>query len=187
MPYNPYGGNWVHLGSTVLTTNTTASEVLEFPPFDILKVFYRITGYGGNAIASFRFGPNASGVIDAGANYWYRHISLAAGAPGTTITNTQAVSQTFVSVAALAVAQGRVGEMVVSNYAGTNVSKMVRFSNQTQSAATPSAATAGVAEFGGGEWINTANRITMIQMVDNPTTTNINAGTGFSVFGMNLS
>lgn len=185
MPFNPYNGNWVHLGSTVFATTTTASEVVEFPPFDILKVFYRITGYGGAAIASFRFGPNASGVIDAGANYWYRHASIAAGVA--TVTNTQAISQTFVSVAAIAVAQGRVGEMIVSNYAGANVSKVVRFSNQTQSAATPSAATAGVVEFGGGEWINTANRITMIQMVDNPTTTNINAGTGFSVFGMNLS
>ena len=170
----PFGGGWTNLGGTILTGAAATTGVVEFTPMDLLHVSYMVTGYGGADIASLRF--NA----DSGANYWDRHTSIAAA--GTVMTNVQNASTTLIRLAAANATVQRSGLVQIMNVSGTG--KVAMICNQTGSGA---AATIPVVEsVGGGEWVNTTQQIRSIEM-RTAGGQNLNAGSGFVIFGCNLS
>ncbi len=166
-------GNWVDLGGLELTGNAVTTGVLTIPAYDILRVSVRVTGYSGSDITSLRF--NA----DAGANYWSRYISSAAG--GVTLVNTASVSQALARLFALGTTLQRSAIVLITNNAAT--SKVGIVSGQTSTGA---AGTSGVLEFGGFEWVNTSAQITSIEMRTAGGSVTMPAGTGFAVEGRQL-
>lgn len=161
------------LGSKVLGSAAATTGALTVAAKDVIVIYIRITGYaGGGDIAALRF--NA----DSGANYWDRHITWAAG--GTTATNTQTASTTLVRLARAAATTGRMIEVTISNL--SSVSKSITIYTQT---GTGAAATVGVIDTGGGEWVNTSAQITSIELLT-AAGGNMNANSGFAVFGKNL-
>ena len=168
------------LGKTVLTVAAATTSIITIPARDMLLIQYRVTGYSGADIAAFRFGGTA-GSVDTAANYWDRHLTSARGA--TTFTNTQTASSTMLRVAASTSTRQRTGLVTVTNLQG--VSKLCGYLTGALTS-TGAAATVGGLDIGGGEWINTTQQIVSVQMLD-AGANNLNIGTGFAVFGMNLS
>jgi hypothetical protein len=153
------------------TGNAVSSGVLTIEPRKILRCAVNIGGYSGGDIASLRFNG------DSGSNYWDRHITWAAG--GTTAVNTQNISTQLVRLAGNAVTQGRVVQVVIMNVA--SITKPVGISHlQTL---TGSAATAGVLDIGGGEWVNTSAQITSIEMRTAGGSITMPAGTRIDIYG----
>jgi len=167
--------NWLdmeRLGSVRMASAAASSAVLTIPAREQLYLIINITGYGGGDIASLRFNG------DSGTNYWSRHITWAAA--GTTAVNNENVSQALLRIAGNSVTTGRIMSCSIMNVA--TVSKAVGISHlQTGTAA---AATAGVLDVGGGEWVNTSAQITSVQLVTAGGQTML-AGTSFTVFGCN--
>ena len=166
------------LGKTVLAAAAATTAIVTIPARDMLLIQYRVTGYSGADIASFRFGGTA-GAVDTAANYWNRSVTSVAG--GVVLVNNQNVSATLIRVAGLTSTLQRTGCMTVNNLA--TVSKVCKIETQTSTGA---AGTAGGMDWGGGEWVNTTQQIVSVQMLD-AGANNLNAGSGFAVFGMNLS
>lgn len=165
-------GNWVDLGGLELSGSAVTTGVLTIPAYDLLRLSVRVTGYSGSDIASLRF--NA----DAGANYWSRYVSAAAG--GVTWTNTASVSQALARLFALGTTLQRSAIVLITN--NTTTSKVGAVQGQTSSGA---AGTTPVIECGGFEWVNTAAQITSIEMRTAGGSITMPAGTGFSVEGRN--
>lgn len=188
MPFLPFGGNYTHLGSTQLAVNASvagsASEVISFPAYDILVVNYIIKGYvttGG--FPGFRFNG------DSGTTkYWTRNMTSASGV-GTFATSQGAstVATAVVAGSGTANLNPQIGQAVISNYPAST--KIVKFNHQQASA---SSATVANIDLGGGEWVETVNSIWSIQMLSFASQTSgtptglMLAGSGFSVYGINL-
>ena len=171
----PFGDGWVSLGATVLAGAAGTTAVVEFTPMDMLMVHYLVTGYGGAGdIASLRFNG------DSGANYWDRHLHSVAG--GATFANVVNVSTTLIRLAAVASTLQRSGIVQISNFRTT--SKVCAIVNQTSTGAPGTSAS--LEAVGGGEWVNTAQQIRSITMIT-AAGANLNAGSGFAIFGCNLS
>lgn len=164
--------NFVHLGSTAITVAVGDTESIPIPSnFQILTVFYRITGYQANGIAGLQFNN------DTGLNYWTRW-NIAGG--GTTFTTSQTAGTIQVSLGGAAVQNGRSGWATIFNIEG--VPKIVKVNGQT---ATTNAATAGAPETGSGQWTTTNNElISSITMHSSGGA--LNVGTGFAIFGSNI-
>ena len=174
MPFIPPPGLEV-LGSIRLGSSAVSTGVLTIPAREYLFLIINIAGYSGGDIASLRFNG------DSGANYWDRHITYAAGT--TTATNVQNLSTTLIRLAGNNTTQGRVVTASIMNL--SNVTKAVGISHlQTLTGA---AGTGGVLNIGGGEWANTSAQITSIEMRTAGGSITMPAGTGFKVFGANLS
>ncbi|GEM_PF-3853222 len=166
-------GAWVDLGGLVLGSAAVTTGVLTIPAYDLLRVSVRVTGYSGSDIASLRF--NA----DAGANYWSRYLSAAAGVA--TLTNNVNVSQTLARLFAVGITLQRSGVFLITNRAAT--SKVGCSMGQDGSGA---AGTSAGLSFGGFEWVNTAAQITSIEMRTAGGSITLSAGSGFAVEGRNL-
>lgn len=168
--------NWLDmekLGSIRLSASAVTTGVLTIPAREQLYLLINIAGYSGGDIASLRFNG------DTGANYWSRHITSAAA--GVTLVNNESVSQTLLRLAGNTSTQGRSVSCSILNLA--TVSKAVGISHiQTNTGA---AGTAGLLNFGGGEWVNTSAQITSIEMRTAGGSITMPAGTGFTVFGCN--
>lgn len=161
------------LGSTRLTASAQATAVVTIPAREQLYILINIAGYSGGDIASLRFNG------DTGTNYWSRHITFASGAA--TGVDNPTPSATLLRLAGNAVTQGRSVSCSIMNLA--TVSKAVGISHiQTNTGA---AATVGVLNIGGGEWVNTTAQITTIQMLTAGGSITMPAGTGFTVYGSN--
>jgi hypothetical protein len=156
------------LGSAAATLQPTPTT---FGARDQLLICLRVPSYGSADIASLRF--NA----DAGANYWSRYLSAAAGV--TSLTNSVNVSQTLARLFATTTTLGRVAWIVISNRAAT--SKVGRVLGQTS---TNAAGTSGTLEFGGFEWVNTVAQITQVELRTASGNT-MGAGTAIAVLGLN--
>jgi hypothetical protein len=168
------------LGKTVLGAAAASTAIVTIPPRDMLLIQFRVTGYAGADIATFKFGGTA-GAVDSGTSYWSRHVS--ALTPGSvTFTELSSASQTVgIRVAQNTSTLQRAGCLWVNNLA--TVSKICRIETATSTGAV---ATAGALNIGAGEWVNTTQQIISVQMAD-AGGQNLNVGTGFAVFGMNLS
>jgi len=171
----PFGDGWQMVAQGTSGGAATIGPIALDGNWDMLAIFYIVTGYGGGGdIAAFRFNN------DSGANYWDRHVSCVTA--GVTLTNVQTASSTMIRVGAAATQQGRSGIMQISNPRAT--AKIVSIFNQTGSGA---AATVPVVELvSGGEWINTTsqiNRVTMLTAAGGA----LNTGSGFAVFGCNIA
>lgn len=163
------------LGSKFLGSAAVTTGALTIPARDFLFLMPRVMGYsGGGDIASLRF--NA----DSGANYWSRYLSSAAGA--TTFSNNVNVSQALARMFATTTTLQRSALIGIINNAAT--SKVGNVSAQTSTGA---AATSGIIETGGFEWINTTAQITSIEMLTSGGAVTMAAGSGFAVWGRNIS
>lgn len=159
------------LGSTVLPSSASTTGALTIAARTRLLILIFISGYGGGGgdIASLRF--NA----DSGNNYWDRHLTVAAG--GTTLTNTENASTSKIRLAHSATNSGRIVTVNIMNIA--NKSKPITISTQTLTAA---AGTIGLLDMGSGEWVNTSDQITSIEMLSAGANT-LSSGSGFAVYG----
>jgi len=157
-------------GSAAVTTGALTIEAR-----DMLFVQVRVLGYsGGGDIASFRFNG------DTGTNYWSRSISAASG--GTTLTNAANASATLARLHPTSTTLQRSSTHAITNNAST--SKVGTISAQTGSGA---AATTPVIEWGGFEWVNTSAQITSIELRTAGGSVTMPVGTGFAVWGINLT
>jgi hypothetical protein len=161
-----------YLGSIRLNGSAATTGVLAIPARERLTIHCNIAGYSGGDIASLRFNG------DAGANYWDRHISYAAG--GVTPVNAQNVSTTLIRLAAATATVHRMAVVDVINIA--SLSKVCSMTVQT---ATQSAANAGILDIGSGEWVNTSAQITSVEMRTAGGSITMPAGTSITVFGVN--
>jgi len=166
----PIPPDWDYLGGLRLAGAAVTTGVLSIRPRDELLVIVSVAGYSGGDIASLRFNG------DAGANYWSRYISAAAGA--TTLVNNQNVSQTLARLFALTTTLQRSALVKISNPATRSKTGVVL--GQTSTGA---AATAGGIEFGGFEWVNTTARINSVELRTAGGSITLNAGSGFQVYG----
>lgn len=162
------------LGSVKLSGSAVTTGALTIPARDLLLIQVYVAGYsGGGDIASFRFNG------DTGSNYWSRYVSYAAG--GTTATNNQNVSQTLARIFAQSTTLKRSALVSLTNAAATAKTGVVL--GQTS---TDAAGTAGIAEFGAFEWVNTSAQITSVEMRTAGGSVTMPANTGFIVYGCNL-
>jgi hypothetical protein len=148
--------------------------VMEFPSMDLLHVSFVVAGYAPADIAAFRFNNDAS------ARYWDRYVYFPAGSSSAvTVENP---NSTLIRVAATAVDDPRSGWGHIMNFRTT--SKVFTIANQT---GTVDASLVGPTQcVGGGEWMDLDEQINSIQMLT-AGGGNLLAGSGFNVFGCNLS
>jgi hypothetical protein len=162
------------LGGLILASAAVTTGVLTIPARNQLIVVVTVTGYSGADIASLRF--NA----DAGANYWSRYNGSTAAA-GTTFVNNTNVSQTLARMFGATQTTSRSALVKINNQLAVSKAGCV-----SALSGSGTAATAGALEFGGFEWVNTTAQITTIEMRTAGGTLTLNAGSGFTVYGMNL-
>jgi hypothetical protein len=169
------------LGSAVLTSagHETSVVTLSFGGVpatrDCLFIFVRVASYGGSPdptgdIASLRFNG------DSAANYWSRHLWFDAG----TWNDVATASTTLMRMAETNSRLSRNVIVKVNNLATRG--KTCNIKNQT---GTANAATVGVINIAGGEWVNLTDQITSVQLI-NAGSNNMGTGSGFAVFGINL-
>lgn len=168
---NPVG--YEFLGGYEFASSLQTSPAIAVAPRDLLLIQVRVTGYSGGDIASLRFNG------DSGANYWSRHVSIAAG--GVTMTNAQTASATLARLHPNTTTQQRSSIHAVTNF--LSKSKVGTVHAQTSSGA---AGTIPELEFGGFEWVNTTAQITSVTLLTAGGSITMPAGTGFAVFGRNI-
>lgn len=166
---------WEFLGATQTASALVSTGAITIPARHLLLVAYRITSMSTSDVPALRF--NA----DSGANYWDRIITSIAG--GVVLVNNQNVSQAFMRVGAPAGTPGSSGLVFISNLATS--SKVATIMNNAATGAAGTAGSLGVA--GGGEWVNTVNQITSVELRKALGTGTMGANTGFAVFGRNVS
>lgn len=160
------------LGSTRLAAQATTTSSVTIEAMEQLVLLINIAGYSANDIAALQFNG------DTANNYWDRHLVSAAGA--TTFSNKTNTSGPRIQLADANSTLSRASIVNIQNRA--NLTKSVKIKIQT---ATNATGTAGITDVGGGgEWVNTTNSITSIQLV---TTNGKNflSGTSFTVWGYN--
>lgn len=162
---------WDFLGSTFTNASATSTSVLSFSAREQLEFKIIIAGYGGSDVAALRF--NA----DSGANYWTRWMDSTTGL--TSWATNQKVSQTFFLVAAVSSTVEREVTIDCSNH--TSFNKLCTGVELTD---TGSAATAGTADLGWGEYFTVASQINSVQVITSGGQT-LNASTSIEVFGKN--
>jgi hypothetical protein len=158
------------LGSTKLASGALTTNTVSFGAYDILVVHFTVAGYAGSDIAGFRFNG------DTGSNYLEKISNAASASTAWTVTNPTA--GTRMQVSATAVTAGRVGTMVIQNITANRKECWI------QTATDPGSAAAPIADSIFGLWSNTTAQITSMVMIT--PTSNMNAGTGFAVWGINL-
>lgn len=141
-------------------------------PRDYLKLLINVGSYGGGGdIASLQFN------LDTGNNYWWRHMTAAAGAA--VWANTQGTTTNLIQLADAAVNQGRTIEVDIINKPTKSKSCTIR--TQTLTGAV---GTAGIISLGGGEWVNTTVQITSITLTD---VSLVGFTASMAIFGKNFS
>lgn len=161
-------------GLDFLGFGTTAAGTVTVPiqARDYLKFLVRVNSYGPPGdIVSLQFNG------DSGANYWWRHMTAAAG--GAVWANTQGVSASLIQLADATTQLGRTIEVDVINNAVKSKSCNIR--TQTLTGA---AGTAGIVSLGGGEWVNTSVQITSVTMIDVGA---VGFSANIAIFGKNFS
>lgn len=163
-----------YLGGGRFPSTALTSGIISIAPRDLLIIPYTITGYGGSDIASFRFNG------DSGNNYQTSFVSATAAAPPVP-SNVFTGTTNFLRLAGVALTTAREGLCIISNILAANkVAKLAVFDIGA------AVGTQSVHELGGGGgWFNTTQQITSIEMLCAGGAT-LTAGTGFSVFGVNL-
>ncbi|HTF79894.1 MAG TPA: hypothetical protein VK620_37230 [Bradyrhizobium sp.] len=163
------------LGSTFLASAAHETAVVTIAPRVQLWIAVHVASYGGSPdptgdIASLRFNG------DSGANYWSDHAQFIAGA----WTDFPLASTNLIRMAGTNSRLSRNVWCQVNNLG--NRGKTVNLKNQT---GTGDPTVVGVINLGGGEWVNTTDQITSVQLV-NQGSNNMGTNSGFIVFGKNL-
>jgi hypothetical protein len=170
---------WQVIGYTVLANAASNTATITIPAFDLLRITIRVTGYGGNDIASLQFG-GVAGAVDTNTNY---NTLNATGTNGSNKWDNYANNTTngFLRIAQNTITNGRVSTVTVTNNATTR--KICKISTTSDSGAV---GTAMLLNDGNGLWSNTTQQIVAVRLIT-AGGNNLNAGTGFVVEGINLS
>ena len=170
------------LGRVQLTAQAAGTAIVTIPARDMLVIQACVTGYqSGGGIFGLRFGTAEGAVLAATTNYWHRNHPTAITAVATWGTAVQVPSATMILLANANISLGRTSLFSIMNQNRTAHPCQWETVNETGSAAT-----IGVKNVGQGEFISpAAGQIRSVQMVVSGG--NLNAGSGFSVFGTNLS
>ena len=165
---------WQFLGSTKLASAASTTASVSIAACDMLIIEYMVTGYSGNGVASFRFNGDAAGT----SLYMWRFLHSLAG--GVAWVNTaSAAAAGLIQVGPIAIVTERVGRLRINNFAG--VSHAMTIDGQSSATALSSPTLA----IGEGEYSPAGGtQITSVVMVS--TANNLNAGSGFAVYGINL-
>jgi hypothetical protein len=158
----------LRLGAVRFTASAQSSAILTIPPYEILTVYFNITGYSGSAIASLRFNNDSTAS---------RYSSSYSPLTSTTKTNTLG---TFAGakLGQNAVTVERSGQIIIYNYLDTT--HIWICTSTTQASAT----SAPVTSVGSGNYVSSsAAQITQIQMITDTSGITMPAGTGFVVYG----
>ena len=169
------------LGYTQLSVAATTTSIITIPARDVIRITAMVTGYGGNDIASLRFGGTA-GAVDSGNNYATAFGEWSSGQNGNQSTLTENNTTSLLRLAASAVTTGR--HVVVSLNNRTASRKIALIMQSTEFGAantTPRRET-----LGNGIWANTTQQIISVQLLTAGGNT-LTAGSGFIVEGANLS
>lgn len=156
-----------------------ASDIVSWQgSWDNIFVLGAIPNYQGADAASFRFGlvPGNPGVVDAGANYWWRSIFCAAG--GAVLTDNANTNATLVQMGEKT-AQARVFAFHMTNISNRN--KVLKAWNAIGTTDQTAVADAMVSLE--GMWANKLGPAQCMQMVT--LSKNMGAGAQFSVWGIN--
>jgi hypothetical protein len=157
------------LGSTRFSGSSQTSSVVTIPSgWEVLNIYFNVTGYSGSGIASLRFNG------DSTASHYSSSYFI-----GTSTTKTNSLA-TFAGakLGQNAVTVERNGQIVIYNLNDTNHLWVCTSTTQA------SASTAPVTSCGSGNWVSTsATYITSIQMVVDTSGITMPAGTGFVVYG----
>jgi hypothetical protein len=193
MPYTPpattggsLAGDMVPLGGTTLGTAAASTAVVSWAAADYkwLKIYGCVSGYAsGGGIFSLQFGV-AGGAIDTGARYqWAVHpdTTAAGTAWGTSVLSSTTTAPSMIQLANAAITTGRTMEFMVMNRSGSTLHTC-----QWVCTNEPTSATAhSLTMTGRGAYISaTAGQITSVQMLTNSGGGNLNAGSGFRVYGI---
>lgn len=163
------------LGAAALTTSTVS-----FGNYDILQIVCAITGYAGNDIARLRFNG-----ITTVANYTQRfgYFSTAAAATLATQADNGATNGAIL-LGQSAVTTARIAVVTINNHVQSTAKPMT--------VTTVTASSSGTTElnpvvlYSAGQFIAAAATTQITSVVMLTPTSNMNIGTGFVVFGMNL-
>jgi len=172
---------WDYLGGTFLAASAHETDVvtLTYPPGSgiaatrkKLEIHVMVTAYGGSPdvtgdIASLRFNG------DSGANYWSHHATFLSGA----WTDFPVADASLIRLGPTNSRLSRNVVLTVNNLATR--SKTLTLKNTT---GTNNASLVGEINSGGGEWVNTTDQISTVQLV-NASSNNIITGSGFFVLG----
>lgn len=173
------------LGSTELAAAAASTAVVgPFAPYKWLYIPACVSGYqSGGGIFSLQFGISG-GAIDTGARYRWNvrpKSTSTTGAWGTPVVSSTTTAASMIQLANAAITTGRVAHIWVMNRSGsTNHTVQWTCTNEATSA------TAHPLQMDGdGSYISaTAGQITSVQMLTNSGGGNLNAGTGFAVYGI---
>jgi len=160
------------LGSTSMTAAGTQTSNLAIAAREILLLIAHILSLPINADISLRFNADTS------ANYWGRLLTVTSGA---TWTNNQQVNQTALPILidSLSYFDYSILAVILNRADKTKVVCSRAF----QGGSGNDNPTSTRLFFDGGEWINTTQQITSIQMIASQ---NMAANSGFAVWGKNF-
>lgn len=164
------------LGSTKLSGAAIRTPDVTIEPRDLLVLVWLCTGMSGATFPLLRFNG------DNGNNY-QRSLVQGDTSATTVFANVVNAPTSGIGLGAFNTTAGATGCLIVSNAPGaTKVAKLLAFQL--------GAAVGTQASFhylgGGGGWFNTTAQIALISMAANDGASNLNVGSGFAVFGMNL-
>lgn len=169
------------LGFTKLSGAATTTSIISIAPMDIIRITVTVTGYGGNDIASLRFGGTA-GAVDSGNNYATAFGEWNSGQNGNQSTLSENNTTSLLRLATSQVSTGR--HVIVSMNNQTSNRKIATIIHSTEfggANTTPRRET-----LGNGIWANTTQQIISVQLLTAGGNT-LSAGSGFVVEGANLS
>lgn len=170
------------LGATQLAVAGLSSQVVSWQgSYDNIFVIGGIPNYQGSDAASFRFGitPGEPGIIDSGANYWWR--SVFCPAAGAVLTDNPNPSATLIQLGEKT-NNSRVFAFHLFNFAGFN--KVMKAWNAIGSASAATVSDAMVSLE--GQYFNPDAAKAPIQCMQMVTLSkNMGAGSQFSVWGIN--
>lgn len=176
LPANPFGFNLPYpplfMLEQTLAANAPNFNTLKFQPIGCLLIFMNVSGYGGTDVVSLRFNNDSS------TNYWDRTLTVAQGT--TAITDTNTASTTLIRCGK-PINKGRQVFAQIGNSPNSK-SKVASIINQFGSGVAATIAESTLSA--GGEWVNTTDLITQLDVVT-AGGLNILAGSSLMIIGWN--
>jgi hypothetical protein len=178
-------GLWVpgeRLGGTELGAAAANTATVSFGNYKYLTIYACVSGYASNGIFSLQFGIS-NGAIDTGTNYRHRNL-LPPATTGTAwqagVASSTTTADTMMRLAGDSITAGRMTTINIMNRTGTAI--------HTVEWRTVNEGATDIVHpnqwLGDGTYVSTAaGQITSVRLIS--TGGNLNAGTGFAVYGFN--
>lgn len=167
------------LGGTELTTAAANTAIVgPFAPYKYLTIYACVSGYASSGIFSLRFGTGTTAAVDSTTLYRDNNMPGPTTAVATWGTAAVGASQTMMRLANAGITGGRMSTIEIMNRSSTIHQATWMTANEGN------ATTQTFVILGNGSYTTaSAAQITCVQMVTSGG--NLNAGTGFVVYGHN--